>query len=236
MSVLIILIKLNTFFNIVLRKCPLFFSLHHNNGWRRSCCWRLKLLKFLLWLLLPLKLRWRLALNLHANSSQAKSSEGREEGAKQFVICLLRLAFSAISIFAGDRWQMERWVGGLVGWWKMGADLGPRDRANPVTKWTTFCQPCNWELPRCVCGCLDILSAAAVETRARIQIDLECSTHGKWQMANVWDPNPRKFLLLLGQTFEKRRFANFAWAREFTSCAKAPDSLESAEKGQKIGN
>lgn len=78
-----------------------------------------------------------------------------------------------------------RWKGGLVGWWKMGADLGPRDRANPVTKWTTFCQPCNWELPRCVCGCLDILSAAAVETRARIQIDLECSTHGKWQMFGI---------------------------------------------------
>lgn len=174
---------------------------------------------------------WRSICMPTAAKRRARRDARRGRNNLLFAFCGSRFLPFQFSQGTGGRWK-----GGLVGWWKMGADLGPRDRANPVTKWTTFCQPCNWELPRCVFGCLDILSAAAVETRARIQIDLECSTHGKWQMANVWDPNPRKFLLLLGQTFEKRRFANFAWAREFTSCAKAPDSLESAEKGQKIGN
>lgn len=66
----------------------------------------------------PLKLRWRLALNLHANSSQArrKTQMGERGGAKQFVICLLRLAFSAISIFAA-----QVLLRSLKGKWKMGA-------------------------------------------------------------------------------------------------------------------
>jgi len=53
-----------------------------------------------------------------------------------------------------------------------------------------------------------------------------------WQMANV--EIQESFFRFSGQSRLSKRedLLIFVWAREFTSSAKAPDSFESAEKGQ----